>query len=145
MSLALLFLYLMLNILRMLIHPSSGACDLCAELFRGLYWSGSMYIGVTLWYGCGSVTSTPTHIGPDQCNPWNNSAHKSQAPEDGYINIRNMLSIKQRNNKASDTKLISLYSTIKMMHAPINIKNYKIFSSKKFLDICALQVTLYFP
>ena len=37
---------------------------------------------------------TPTHIEPDQYNPWNNSAHKSQAPEDGCINIRNMLSIK---------------------------------------------------
>jgi len=39
MSLALLFLYLMLNMFRMLIHPSSGACDLCAELFHGLHWS----------------------------------------------------------------------------------------------------------
>jgi len=28
MSLALLFHYLMLNVFRMLIHPSSGACDL---------------------------------------------------------------------------------------------------------------------
>ena len=37
MSLALLFLYLMLNMFRMLIHPSSGACDLCAELFHGLH------------------------------------------------------------------------------------------------------------
>ena len=37
---------------------------------------------------------TPTHIEPDQRNPWNNSAHKSQAPEDGCINIWNMLSIK---------------------------------------------------
>jgi len=37
---------------------------------------------------------TPTHIEPDQYNPWNNSAPKSQAPEDGCINIRNMLSIK---------------------------------------------------
>ena len=63
MSLALLFLYLMLNMFRMLIHPSSGACDLCVELFRGL------------------------HIKPDQCNPRNNSTHKSQAPEDGCINI----------------------------------------------------------
>ena len=27
-------------------------------------------------------------------NPWNNSTNKSQAPEDGCINIRNMLSIK---------------------------------------------------
>ena len=29
----------MLNMFRMLIHPSSGACDLCAELLHGLYWS----------------------------------------------------------------------------------------------------------
>jgi len=39
MSLALLFLYLMLNTFRMLIHPSSGACDLFVELFHGLYCS----------------------------------------------------------------------------------------------------------
>jgi len=37
---------------------------------------------------------TPTQIEPEQYNPWNNSTNKSQAPEDGYINIRNMLSIK---------------------------------------------------
>jgi len=30
---------------------------------------------------------TPTHIEPDQNNPCNNSTHKSQAPEDGCINI----------------------------------------------------------
>ena len=73
MSLSLLFHYLMLNMFRMLIHPSSGACDLFVELFHGLYCSGSMCVGVTLW-----------------CVPTN----KSQAPEDGCINIRNMLSIK---------------------------------------------------
>ena len=39
MSLALLFHYLMLNMFRMLIHPSSGACDLFVELFHGLYCS----------------------------------------------------------------------------------------------------------
>ena len=33
---------------------------------------------------------TPTHIEPEQYNQWN----KSQAPEDGCTNIRNMLSIK---------------------------------------------------
>ena len=37
---------------------------------------------------------TPTRIEPEQYNPWNNSTNKSQAPEDGWINIRNMLSIK---------------------------------------------------
>ena len=57
MSLALLFHYLMLNMFRMLIHPSSGACDLFVELFRGLYSSGSMCVGVTLWFGWGGVVS----------------------------------------------------------------------------------------
>jgi len=51
MSLDLLFNYLMLNMFRMLIHPSSGACDLFVELFNVLYRSGSMCVGVTLWFG----------------------------------------------------------------------------------------------
>jgi len=55
MSLALLFLYLMLNMFRMLMHPSSGACDLFVVLFHGLYCSGSMCVGVTLWFGWGGV------------------------------------------------------------------------------------------
>jgi len=66
MSLVYLLHYLMLNMFRMLIHPSSGACDLFVELFHVMYCAGSA--------GCG----------------WSN---KSQAPEDGCINIRNMLSI----------------------------------------------------
>jgi len=117
MSLALLFHYLMLNMFRMLIHPSSRACDLFVELFRVLYCSGSMCVGVTLWFGCGGVVSvsrlkqcfslltdttppqpnhnvTPTHIEPEQYKTRNNSTNKSQAHEDGCINIRNMLSIK---------------------------------------------------
>jgi len=57
MSLALLFHYLMLNMFRMLIHPSSGACDLFVGLFHGLYCSGSMCVGVTLWFGWGGVVS----------------------------------------------------------------------------------------
>jgi len=57
MSLALLFNYLMLNMFRMLIHPSSGACDLFVELFHGLCCSGSMCVVVMLWFGCGGVVS----------------------------------------------------------------------------------------
>ena len=55
MSLALLFHYLMLNMFRMLVHPSSGACDLFVKLFHGLYCSGSMCVGVTVWFGWGGV------------------------------------------------------------------------------------------
>ena len=50
MSLVLLFHYLMLKMFWMLIHPSSGACDLFVELFHGC-------VGVTLWFGCGGVVS----------------------------------------------------------------------------------------
>ena len=39
MSLALLFHYLLLNMFRMLIHPSSGACVVFVELLHGLYCS----------------------------------------------------------------------------------------------------------
>ena len=53
MPLALLFHYLMLNMFRMLVHTSSGACDLLVELFHGLYFSGSMCVGVTVWFGWG--------------------------------------------------------------------------------------------
>ena len=57
MSLAFLFPYFMLNMFRMLIHPSSGACYLFVELFHGQYCSGSMCVGVTLWFGWGSEVS----------------------------------------------------------------------------------------
>jgi len=61
MSRALLFHYLLLNMFRMLIHPSSGAYDLFVELFHGSYCSGSMRVGVTLWFGCGGVVSVCRH------------------------------------------------------------------------------------
>ena len=51
--------YLMFNTFRMLIHPSSGACDLFVELFHGLYCSGSMCVGVTLWFGWVGVVWYP--------------------------------------------------------------------------------------
>jgi len=57
MSLALLFHYLILNMFRMLIQPSSGACDLFVEFFHGLYCPGAMCAGVTLWSGWGGVVS----------------------------------------------------------------------------------------
>jgi len=57
MSLAFLFHYLMFNMFRTLIHPSSGTCDLFVELFHGLYCSGSMRVGVTLWFGWVGVVS----------------------------------------------------------------------------------------
>jgi len=57
MSLAFLFHYLMLDMFRVLIRPSSGACDLFDELFHGLHCSGSMCVGVMVWFGWGGVVS----------------------------------------------------------------------------------------
>ena len=48
MSLAFLFHYLMLSMFRMLILPSSGACDLFVELFHGLYCSGVCVCGIRM-------------------------------------------------------------------------------------------------
>ena len=59
-----LFHYFILNMFRMLIHPSSGTCDLFVEFSHGLYCSGSMRIGVTLWFGWGGVVSG---CKPKQC------------------------------------------------------------------------------
>ena len=76
MSLALLFHYLLLNMFRMW-YPYAGF---------------SLHTDTTPSQPNHNVT--PTHIEPEQYKPWNNSSNKSQAPEDGCINIRNMLSIK---------------------------------------------------
>ena len=84
----------MLNMFRTLIHPSSGACDFP---IASTHW----------WYPCSrlqpatrippqpSHTETPTHIETkthDQCS---DPIEKSQAPDDGCINVRNMLSIEE--------------------------------------------------
>ena len=63
MSLALLFHYLLLNMFRMLIHPSSGACDLFIELFHGCI----VLVRFTLWFGWSGVVSG-YHTTPPQPN-----------------------------------------------------------------------------
>ena len=45
-------LYFLLNMFRMLVHSSSGACD-CVWV----YFSGSMCVGVTVWFGWGDVVT----------------------------------------------------------------------------------------
>ena len=78
MSLALLFHYLMLNMFRVLIHPSLGACDLFVELFHVLYRSGvdMCWCYVVVWLG------------------WCGIRMQAEALVLQPINIRNMLSIK---------------------------------------------------
>jgi len=101
----------MLNMFPTLIHPSSGACDFSIV---SPHWSGvlvSTRVGVSVWLGWGGIrvagfsllygyqpypaTSKLQHIEtrtPDQCG---DTIEKSQAPDDGCINVRNMLSIEE--------------------------------------------------
>jgi len=90
----------MLNMFRTLIHPSSGACDfsivsphrscllvsMCVGVSVWLGWNGNRVAGFSLLHG---YTETKTH---DLCG---DTIEKSQAPEDGCINVRNMLSIEE--------------------------------------------------
>ena len=55
---------------------------LIVDLFHVLYCSGSMCVGVTVWFGWGGVVSLcrlkhcfslPTHMEPEQYNTWNKS------------------------------------------------------------------------
>jgi hypothetical protein len=84
MSLALLFHYLLLNMFRMLVHPSSGACDLlwiyfvcCISLVRCVMVLRCGSAGVVLYPYKGfslhkdTTTpgrTTPSHIEPEQYN-----------------------------------------------------------------------------
>jgi len=95
----------------MLIHPSSGACDLFIELFHGLYCSGTMCVGVTLWFGWGGVVSG--------CSLQQISRKLLRM---GVLTSETCWALNNWNKRASDIKLVSLYSTIKMMHGPINIR-----------------------
>jgi len=80
MSLAIYFTSYVLNMFRTLIYPSSGACDCAVELS---HWSRTPLKP--------SLTKSATHSKTTK-RPMDNSTAESQAPDDGYINVRNMLS-----------------------------------------------------
>jgi len=80
----------MLNMLRTLINPSSGACDFSIV---SPHWSCVQ--PATRITPQPSHTETPTHIETkthDQCC---DTIEKSQAPDDRCINVRSMLSIEE--------------------------------------------------
>ena len=76
-----------LNMFRTLIYPSSGACDCVDELPH----LSSCYQFVVCWiFGAApKLQHTTNWEQDDRCG---NSSTQSQAPDDGYINVRNMLS-----------------------------------------------------
>jgi len=80
MSLVIKFYFItsLLNMFQTLIHPSSGACDFSIVSPHWLCVLVSMCVGDSVWLGWGGDT-----------------IEKSQAPDDGCINVRNMLSIEE--------------------------------------------------
>jgi len=105
----------MLDMFRTLIHPSSGACDFSVVSPHWLCVLVSMFVGVSVWLGWGGIrvagfsllkpatrippqpshTETPTHIETRIHNQCCDTTEKSQAPDDGCINVRNMSSIEE--------------------------------------------------
>jgi len=73
----------MLNMFRTLIHPSSRACDF-SRLQPAIQLPPQP-----------NHTETPTHIDTRTHDDCGDTIEKSQAPDDGCINVRNMLSIEE--------------------------------------------------
>ena len=98
----------MLDMFRTLIHPSSGACDFSIVPPHWLCVIVSMCVGVSVWLvGVVSVwqaessachtdttpsrhTETPTNIETRTRNQCGDTIEKSQAHDDGCINVRNL-------------------------------------------------------
>jgi len=89
-----------LNKFRTLIYTSSGACDFFVISSHWLCVLVSMCVGVSVWLGWSGIrvavlnhTETPTHIETRTHNQCGDTIEKSQTPDDGFINVRNLLSI----------------------------------------------------
>ena len=110
-----------LNMYRTLIHPSSGACDFSIVSPHWLCVLVSACHKVT---NPTSHTETPTHIETRTHKQCGETIQKSQAPDDGCINFRNMLRIEEAkwNLINCDIKFVSYSSTITMMRGPIYIR-----------------------
>jgi len=96
-----------LKMFRTLINPSSGFCDFSILLPHWLCVLVSMCVGVSVWYPCcrfqpatqiplqSNHTETPKHIETRTHNQCGDTIEKLQNPDDGYINVRNMLSTEE--------------------------------------------------
>jgi len=99
----------MLNMFQTLMYSSSEACDFSIVSPHWLCVLVLMCVGVSVWLvGVVSVhqpatripsqpsyTETPTHIETRTHNQHGDTIEKSQAPDDGCINVRNMMSMEE--------------------------------------------------
>jgi len=103
-----------LNMFRILIYPSSGACDCAAELPHWCFVLGSMCVGdsVRLGWSCIRVAGWSLVI----------QQHNRKLLMMDILVSETCWPHKKWNKIASDMKLVFYSSTITMMHGPINIK-----------------------
>jgi len=79
----------------MLIHPSSGACDLFVELFHGLYGSGLMCVGVVSICRLKHYSWDDSYQNVDGKLKWKVTAEQLQPYSDNtHISICNFTEIK---------------------------------------------------
>ena len=99
----------MLNMFRTLIHPSSGACDFSVV---SPHWS-CVLVWCVLEFRCGWVGVVSVWQASACYMDTTDTIEKSQPPDDGCINVQNMLSIEEVkwNLITSDIRLVSYSST----------------------------------
>ena len=77
-----------LDMFRTLIHSSSGACDFSIVSPHWLCVLVLMCVGASVWLvGVVSVWQAPTHIETRTRNQCGDTIEKSQAPDDGGIDV----------------------------------------------------------
>ena len=80
---------------RTLIYPSSGACDCVVNYHISRFVLGSLCVGDSVRLGLSSARVAPNRqhtTNREQNDRCGISTTQSQTPDDGYINVRNMLS-----------------------------------------------------
>jgi len=136
---------------RMLVHSSSGACD-CVWV----YCSGSMCVGVTVWFGWGDVVSLCRlklcfSLHKDQHQHTSN--HSSIPTHSRKLLKINVLAFETcwARNKASDiswsifiqlTKYVILWSALKFIIYPGNLKVIKIKTEAVLVAIVAFDLEI---
>ena len=136
------YVNLLLNMFRMLIHPSSGACDyfvrycvgcnlltwgvlvLCSGIGCGIRVQAEPVVQPALGYHITNSQSryiTPTRLKSTQYSLHNNAPSSRKLLKMDVLTSETCWAVNWH-NKASVIKLIYLYSNIKMMRGPIRIR-----------------------
>ena len=79
-------------------------------------------------------TVTPTHIEPEQCNPWDKSTIIRKLLKMDVLTFETCWAVNSEIIKKWH-QLVYLYSTIKKMHGPINIR---------WTGLCSLSTVLFY-